>query len=123
MSTSYSDDLRAMADFFENNPDVPVPHSEFTVWFWQDGDNDPAGLLAEVSKVLPRPLEKVAGEFSFGVVATFGNLKLRVVTSREAVCTKREVGTKVIPASEEREVPVYEWTCPPSLRDLAEAAS
>jgi len=38
---------------------------------------------------------------------------VRYNVSRDAVCTKRVVGTKVIPAQPEREVEEVEWDCKP----------
>jgi hypothetical protein len=52
---------------------------------------------------------------------TFGNniwpnpdVTFRLTVSRDQVCTRKEVGTKIIPASPQREVPIYEWECGPS---------
>ena len=48
----------------------------------------------------------------------FGKVKYSINVSRGSVCTRRPVGTRVIPATEERIEQVYEWDCPPSLLDM-----
>lgn len=70
--------------------------------------------------------EKVRNEYSTGAkkVLTAGAV-VELSASRSTVCTRRVVGTKTIPATEERieaqperEIEVVEWECPESFINL-----
>ena len=76
--------------------------------------------------------EKAAEEDYYTAIKRFGKLvQLRITTYREQLCTRRLVGTAVVPATPERievfpavgehTVEVYEWDCPPSLLEQAAA--
>lgn len=113
---TYADDLRKLADFYDANPALPTPTGLLDVWL--DGESVGKDLV-RFSKALPKPLEKHANDYSYGFTARFGDgIELQVAAAREAVCTRREVGTKIIPARDEQVAPVYEWDCPKSLRAL-----
>jgi len=115
---TYADDLRRLAEFYDANPELPHP-SQLTIWLASDVATK---QLVEFSRMLPRPIMKYASDYCYGVTAHFGSIDLQVLAIREAVCTRREIGTKVIPAREEEVIPVYEWSCPESLRALDDGA-
>lgn len=68
--------------------------------------------------------EKVVTDYSTGAeVKLSSGMKVHVSISREQVCRKKVVGTKIVPAKEEeiipaepeREVEIVEWECPESF--------
>jgi len=50
--------------------------------------------------------------------AAFGPHTISAFVSQEETCERVVVGTKIIPATEEREVEIVEWICPPSFLNL-----
>jgi hypothetical protein len=59
-------------------------------------------------------IEKKYTDGDFKLIVKLGeDNSIRYSVNREAVCTKKVTGTKVIPATPEREVEEYEWDCKP----------
>jgi hypothetical protein len=59
-------------------------------------------------------IEKKYTDSDFKLIITLDeDTTIRYNVSREAVCTKRVVGTKILPATPEREVEEVEWDCKP----------
>lgn len=104
-------DLRALADFYEQNLLVPVPTNEAQFNAWLHGD-DAAEKLAEIARTIG-PVEKHYFGQYFTLRKCFGAVQLDFNTLREQVCQRKVVGTKhveeeVIPAHEEE---IVEWDC------------
>lgn len=112
-------DLRALADLIEAQGNS-LPEFRISVdgIVWPD-DGDVKQRMAAAAKVLPHPVTKLVTDHYLYLQARLGgDIKLSVATMREAVCIRREVGTRTIPATpatEARQVPVYEWICEPIL--------
>jgi hypothetical protein len=125
--------LRELADYVESRefPD------EWKGW-WSDNKNSFANPALEFSTYQKSDFGKIAkamGTFKKEVTdySTMAHVSLpsgatvKVTASRDVVCRKVEVGTKIIPAKEEevipaepeREEPIYKWECPESFVDLA----
>ena len=100
--TEYARGLRAIADWYEAHPDMPVPHTEDVGVYGVKETLEEAARIAEALKPCRKEWEK---EF-FKLVRDFGPLRLKFVFRRSAVCTARRV---------ERIVEVVEWDCPDSL--------
>lgn len=56
-------------------------------------------------------VEKKYDDYGFQLVAKIGRHKISIYASRQAVCEKKVVGTKVIPAQPERQEEIIEWEC------------
>ena len=120
----YAEGLRLLADWFEAHPDMKHPSETFSVWEFNTKD-EAAQCLREMS-----PCEKKYNNSLFEVSKSFGMITLRYIFSRDTVCTRKVVGTKVIPehiepAKEEEIIPeheeeIYEWECNPILGDSEE---
>ena len=112
--------LRALADWYESHPEMPVPmYTPFNVWV-DIHYSDPVevkALIADFARKLPGKVSKESNEQTFKVSADFGGgITLGAGALRSVVCTPKQVGTRIIPATEAREVPIYEWDCDPILR-------
>lgn len=125
--------LRELADFFEqpNSITLPVP----TFWIQthvyeyarrEDGSRDYSKVdefetrmkMRNIAKVLS-PCEKDYSTREFALRRKFGNLRVEFNTIRAAVCEKKVISTKTIPA-ETRVIPErieeeIEWVCTDSL--------
>lgn len=125
-NAEYAIGLRAAADFYEQNPSIPVPSSDLSN-FATNGK--------EMARIVVKALghcDKLYSESGLLTVsAVRSGLTLRFVFHREDVCEKVVVGTKTIaahvrPAREEEHVPECvieetEWRCG-SLLAESEAA-
>ncbi len=111
----FSAGLRAIADWYDEHPEAPVPYAP-RIGVSAD-DN------VETARSIARMLGKADKAFSdstFSLSRTFGGVILDFVFWRSAVCTKRVVGTKTIPAkpaAPERIEEVVEWDCAPIFED------
>ena len=121
----YADSLRLLADFFETHPEVAIPYNASEFHYYGAHTKQE---VATVARALGR-CEKVVNDQFFELHAQIGSIKFRAIASRENVCTRREVGRVMTPATPEvivpaqpaGERPVYEWHCPDSLFDASEA--
>jgi hypothetical protein len=125
----YADGLRELADWIEANPDIEVPDKVFQVYSMNTKE--------EASKCLSalKPCRKEYRNDMFHLVRDFGPLTLDFVFYRNAVCTRRvvgtkEIGTELIPARliPEQIIPAHveeivEWECgEPLLKPVEEPA-
>ena len=115
-NAEYASGLRAIADWYEAHPEAPQPHTSFEVftahtkqeainiarWFGHADKRYESGLL-----YLSRD---------------FGGVRLTFVFSQEAVCTRRVVGVKHVPAVfiAEHDREIVEWDCHPLLEPEVE---
>ncbi len=105
---TYTDGLRALADFLDSHPHVPLPY-ETRVTSFPDDDALPTVI---------RSLGSFDKEFILDtvyLVKRFGPIKYAVYVARDKVCTRRVVGTTVAPAIPERIIELVEWDCGPLL--------
>ena len=117
--TDYARGLRAIADWYEAHPDIPVPHTGEVGIYGVKETKEEAARIAEAL----RPCRKVwDGEF-FKLQREFEGLTLKFFFMRSAVCTARVVGHHVVPATPERVVEIVEWDCPDSLLRPEEATA
>lgn len=117
--------LRALADLLEQNPSLPVPDLTAVAWSidW-GGQDDDAERLAEFARTLPGRVEKEVSNSLFELHARLAEgVTYTIRAMRDAVCNRRQVGTKTVqrevPVETRTEVtqePVYEWDCQPVLR-------
>jgi hypothetical protein len=112
--------LRQLADFYEQNPEVPLPqYPSFNIF---------ASREAEKAREQFRSFGAFQKEFFdnwFVARKTFGSIRLELNAPREQVCRRVVVGTReipehIIPASTETIVPAHteeiaEWQCEPIL--------
>jgi len=117
--------LRAMADFIEQNIELPIeyePVMKLNVWLhddtrYSDVQNPLTARekLAKAAKVLGKA-EKIHAGTYFDLIKKFSEcVRIEYTIDREAVCKRVVVGTKVVPASyverPERTEEIVEWVC------------
>jgi len=116
-ASEYAEALRAIASFYEAHPDVQTPHDHAISVYGVEDTKEEALRIIEALKPCRKEWE---GPF-LKIVRDFGEVRLVFVFEREAVCTKRVVGVKEIPAefipahTEE----IVEWECGPILETRA----
>lgn len=100
-----TDGLRALADFLDAHPAVPMPYYNTLTAF--------VDSLDEIAKAARcGSWEKNYVTDHFLLTKPFGNhLTLQIATDRKNVCERVVTGTKTLPAQPEREVEVAEWRC------------
>lgn len=118
-------DMRAVADFFEAHPDLPVPGKlELDVYGVSKEQ------LRAVARAFPR-VEKGASDIVFWLRCRFSyHTRLDFNGIREEICERVEVGTRlvaeqIVPAKEAQvipahEEPIVEWRCGSILKDGAQ---
>lgn len=113
----YAKSLRLIAEWYENQPEeTPVPTTEIYATTWWEDDKVQLLKALAVSKQLGDCKKRYTAS-SFYVERKFGAITLSFGFERNAVCTRRVVGTKeipehVIPARTEE---IVEWDCHPLL--------
>lgn len=123
-SAEYANGLRLLADWIESNPDITLPSNEFSIWSYHSKEEAAKVMLAL------KPCDKLYNGDIFYIKRNFGAVTLRFVFSRSSVCTRKIVGTRVVPekiepaveAKEEEIIPeheenIYEWECEPILEE------
>ena len=105
---TFSESLRALADLVEKSEVLNVGKAFLAFNFFFDTKDE----IAEQVRLLGGSWKKRYGDTFFSVDREVGCLGLSLNIYREKVCTRKQVGTRIIPASEEHEEPVYEWDCP-----------
>ena len=122
-------DLQELIDFLDAHPELLRPSNiEIGVYDFPKEDIETAGKIAQALKTF----EKDTDETFFRLVKKFGNVSIKYVFYRSAVCTKRVIGTKtetkMIPASDAPmiektiETEIIEWDCPALLEGDKEDA-
>ena len=107
MST-FTDGLRAVADWYDAHPDISLPEGCLRGWL------STLEEAAETARALGRCRKEFIGDV-FALERDFGGgVALRFLASRGTVCTRRVTGTRMIPAQPaqpERPVDIVEWDC------------
>ena len=111
-AVEYVAGLRALADWIEANPEQPLSETILSVWCQRDTKEAAAAVMRAFGSC-----EKEYGDSCFYLKKAFGPITLRFVFLRAAVCTRRVVGTKHVPAQfyPEREEEIVKWDCHPIL--------
>ena len=117
----YARGLRAVADLYEAHPDIPFSHDQVIGVYWVKDTNEEAVRIIEALK----PCRKEWAESFLKITRDFGGVTLKFVFIREAVCTRRVVGHKEIPAEflPARVVEIVTWDCEPILQDAEEVSA
>ncbi|MFI5223848.1 MAG: hypothetical protein ACHQX3_06325, partial [Nitrospirales bacterium] len=112
----YTMGLRLLADFYDQNPGVPIPwlnHANYAVDTKEHAEAVARGLGT---------FKKDGNDNYLHLTKTFGNIVAKFVFTRENVCVKRVVGVETIPAYfveahtvEARTKEIVEWDCQPLL--------
>jgi len=110
--------MREALDFLEANPSMPMPYlGVMNVYVGEDIDVAP---LARIMK----PVDKDTSNSFFMLTKKFGVQNLVVNWSREAVCERVVVSTRLIPGEyvaahtiPARTEETVEWVCPDSILD------
>lgn len=125
-AAEYANGLRELADWIEAHPDIPLPPTYFNNYS-MDTKEDAAKCL----KALKPCRKEYSGEM-FSLSREFGVIKLKFTFYRNAVCTPKVVGTRIIEAHTkpavfipaehipERTEEIIEWDCHPVLEAPAE---
>jgi hypothetical protein len=117
MTTTIGEDLRALADHLDRNPELA---EAFTGQIFNIYADDPDQFGRLVAQLGGARTKKVSDNF-FTVQRRFGGIQIDLFTSREAVCTRRVVGTETVevPDPDAPKVTVtrdiVEWDCEPVL--------
>ena len=123
-NTEYAEELRRLADIYEQNPAIPLPYESVvsTLNIFAMSPADAANLAHAFSPVTK---EDATTPSFYSLRPTSFRLALTVQVYKENCCRKVEKGTvqvpeTVIPATPERVIPaheetVYEWECGPVL--------
>lgn len=105
-----ADGLDKLAAWLRANRDMPV--SPVTVYVFADTNVE----FRQATLALPNPRTKHIPENDGYVWADHyfsGLVDVQVCVPKLQVCARRQVATRTVPASAEREEPVYEWDCEP----------
>ena len=115
---AFARDLRALAAWYEEHLDAPSPASQVKIHV--SATTDDKETAARFARALA-PCRKEHGNSLFILARDFGRIELRFIFWRSAVCTRKVVGIKVVPAKPARtvELPaeperteeVVEWDC------------
>lgn len=117
--------LRAMADFIEEHPELPIgePEIKLDTWLFDDSKWDVDHLrtdsrtakekLQAAARALGIAQKNYIGDY-FCVTKKFGEfVSMEFTVSRETVCKRVVTGTRIVPAVSrpERTEEVVEWIC------------
>ena len=108
-------DLRALADFYQLHPTLPIPLISPINAFVDERKE-----LAEALCTIGQCQKQGNGEWFYIRKWVSPSLVLDINIRREKVCTARVVGTKIVPAQAERVEDVVEWDCGPVLAEPAD---
>ena len=123
----YSAGLRALADFYDENPEFPTPiGNPRTLWaaIYMVPDEEEKVKFAQMVRTLGKTKKTYGNEVDFR--RDFGGgVIIGICITREVVCIKRVVGTKIIPAQSfpERTEEIVEWDCRGSILESLQAES
>ncbi len=105
--------LKELLLWAEQHPELPQPEVQINFGFYGDAPEKAKQRLGQIARALPKSTKEY-GSWSFRLEYKFhSSVVLNARSYREAVCTKRVVGTKVIPAysAPERTEEIVEWDC------------
>lgn len=116
----FADGLRQIADLIEAHEEIPLPEPRLAYC-----GVDSKGQLAAVVRALGCVEKDWSIDSLVQIRRMFGPIALEYIGSRYNICERVQVGTKlveaepqrIVPATEAREVPIYEFHCGPLLSD------
>jgi hypothetical protein len=109
--------LREYADFLEQHPSVPEPCiTTFNVFAWSPDE------FRAMAREIGAAKKGENGSWLY-LRKTFGNgaVGFDLNTGRDAICTRKVVGTRIVPAKPATEATpettedIIEWDCPDSI--------
>ena len=125
------EDLRKVADFIEKQysqvPDIDGEITSYVGFGWDESAEDIPAIIADTvlaGLAEGASVRKDYGSSYFRAYLGFGELEYRVTCERDAVCTRRVIGTQMVTKSmppegewteKEVEEDVVEWDCHPLL--------
>lgn len=135
---AYITGLRQLADALEQHDEIKLPENgsqniPLAIYFWND--DTARESMAATARALPTSWAKNVSEKYLRLNGQLAGLHVELISTRDAVCTrrvtgteKREVTVEVEPAktrTEVQDVDVVEWDCAPILapRPAAEAGA
>jgi hypothetical protein len=115
----------ALSTYYATHPDAPTPYLAQTEYIWISG-------TPEEYKAIGAGEKKYSDDnFFFTVELIPGVITLNFSTNRENVCTKRVIGTRIVPEHilpgtpsqiiAEHTEEIIEWDCPESLLKAKES--
>lgn len=107
----YADGLRQLAEWYDAHPDAEQPYRSDRVEYFPVTKDDLVALLREHGG----QWKKTTASDLLYLRRRFGPFTLEAVIDQRDVCTRRVVGTRIVPASPERLEEVVEWDCQPIL--------
>ena len=126
-----AEDLRKVAGFIEEQysrvPDMDVEITSYVGFGWGESAEDIPAIIADTvlaGLAEGASVRKDYGSSYFRAYLGFGELEYRVICERDAVCTRRVIGTQMVTKSvppegvwteKEVEEDVVEWDCHPLL--------
>jgi hypothetical protein len=126
-----AEDLRKVAGFIEEQysrvPDIDVEITSYVGFGWDKSAEDIPAIIADTvlaGLAEGASVRKDYGSSYFRAYLGFGGLEYRVTCERDAVCTRRVIGTQMVTKSvppegvwteKEVEEDVVEWDCHPLL--------
>ena len=115
----------ALSKYYATHPDAPAPYLAQTEYVWISGTPEEYKAVGAGEK------EYSDNNFFFTVELIPDVLTLKFATNRENVCTKRVVGTRIVPEYIQPSTPsqiiaehteeIIEWDCPESLLKARES--
>ena len=97
--------LRALADWYETHPEQPMPCVELHVFVTTKND------LLRAARALQTAHKRASGKWYWVERDFGGGVRLEFNIERAQVCTRRVVGTTLVPARPETTVEIEEWDC------------
>ena len=115
-------DLRELVLYLGANPEAINHYSQLRVVQWADDASDMADLAVSIGG----RWDKEETDTHFRLIKSFGTHEVVIVTDREKVCERVQIGVETVEVPDPTVPlvsvtrPVYEWRCPDSLLALAE---
>lgn len=113
----YVASLRLLANWYEQHPNIPTPHDSTFVVYPLDTKEEAVDCMLAL-----KPCEKEYEDSLFYLSRKFGGITLKFAFYRDAICTRRVVGTEMVPEETipEKIIPAHvkeiiEWDCSPLL--------
>jgi hypothetical protein len=117
-ATEFATGLRQIADWYEAHPETALPYDEGGGALTVYTERDTKERAAEIARALGTAEKHMdAGSPYLRLVRSFNGVRLCFVFDRAAVCERRVVGQRTIPATPardaqpEREEDIIEWNC------------
>ena len=113
--TQTINDVRAMLDFLEANPELELP------WFGTFNSFPEPEDIGKVAQMMAPLTKKTKGDAYYVLARKFGVISLEANFDHENVCERvvtgtKEIAEKITPAHTED---IVEWVCPDSLLNPA----